>query len=129
VLFVHLKKGLQMNLKCFLFLAILAVYNLQSFAIQAQNPKEDYWKAEEYFQNSSSQKDAASDLLQHVTIIDNDLILDVGCGDGKITAELASKVPNGLIIGIDNSPSMIEFAQANFPSQQYTTLSFVLKDA
>jgi len=30
-------------------------------------------------------------------------ILDLGCGDGKVTAELAARVPHGSTLGIDTS--------------------------
>lgn len=89
---------------------------------------QDYWKAEEYYQNSSSQKNAAADLMQYVTIKENARILDVGCGDGKITAEIAAKVPKGTILGIDLSPAMIKFAQEAF-SPRIPNLHFLRKDA
>lgn len=88
------------------------------------NAEIDPWKAEEYFQNSSSQKNAASDLLKFVLIKETDNILDVGCGDGKITAEIANKLSKGSITGVDLSPSMIAFAKASFPN-----LIFKIKDA
>lgn len=88
---------------------------------------EDYWKAEDYYQNSSSQKQAASDLLSYVNIPANGSILDVGCGDGKITAELAEKNPNSSVLGIDISQAMIEFAKVHFLSK--SNLSFRLQDA
>ncbi len=90
--------------------------------------KED-WKAEDYFENSSSQKNAAADLMQYVEIKDSDTILDVGCGDGKITAEIAAKDPNGIVTGVDISSAMIDFAKANFPHSRHSNLSFDLKDA
>jgi trans-aconitate methyltransferase len=91
--------------------------------------EQDYWKAEEYYQNSSSQKSAATDLMRYVIIHESDKILDVGCGDGKITAELANKVPHGSIIGVDISPAMIEFAKEAFPQKKFSNLQFLLKDA
>lgn len=87
------------------------------------------WKAEEYYLNSSSQKNAAADLMRYVTIKENGRILDVGCGDGKITAEIAAKVPNGFVIGVDISPAMIEFAKKTFPENGFPNLQFFLKDA
>lgn len=86
----------------------------------------DYWKGEDYFHNSSSQKEAASDLMKYVPIRGNEDILDVGCGDGKITAEIAKCLPNGTILGIDISPSMINFAKNSF---QLSNVHFELKDA
>jgi trans-aconitate 2-methyltransferase len=90
---------------------------------------QDYWRAEEYYQNSSSQKNAAADLMKYVTIKENEKILDVGCGDGKITAEIAARIPNGSIIGVDISPAMIEFAKGAFPQKGFPNLQFFLKDA
>ena len=41
-------------------------------------------------------------------------VLDVGCGTGAITRGIAEAVgPNGLVIGIDNNPSLIEKARKN----------------
>lgn len=88
---------------------------------------EEYWKAEEYYKNSSSQKQAATDLMSYITIPENGSILDVGCGDGKITAELAEKTPLGSVIGVDISNAMIEFAKTHFSSKP--NISFHLQDA
>lgn len=46
----------------------------------------------------------------------NDKILDIGCGDGRASAELAMLVPNGSVLGIDISYSMIRFAEKNYAS-------------
>lgn len=105
-----------------LFYAILA---LSSLTLPLKS-EEDYWKADDYYQNSSSQKEAASDLMKLVVLKGDEKILDVGCGDGKITAEIAAKIPNGEIVGIDISPSMIEFAKKNF---NLSNLSFHLQNA
>lgn len=42
--------------------------------------------------------------LNDLELQGNESILDVGCGDGKITALLASKVPQGFVIGVDPYP-------------------------
>ncbi|MGD0837726.1 MAG: class I SAM-dependent methyltransferase [Polyangia bacterium] len=39
-------------------------------------------------------------------------LLDTGCGDGKITAELARHLRRGLVIGIDASPAIVAASQA-----------------
>lgn len=38
-------------------------------------------------------------------------VLDLGCGPGKITAELSEMIPRGKILGIDSSASMINHAK------------------
>lgn len=44
----------------------------------------------------------------------NATVLDVGCGDGKITGEIALKIPAGRVLGIDASPNMIRLAKTSF---------------
>ncbi len=87
------------------------------------------WQAEEYHQHSSAQRDAASQLLHHINLLGNERILDIGCGDGKISAAIASYVQAGSILGIDVSSEMIEFARKKFPKERYTNLTFLLQDA
>jgi trans-aconitate methyltransferase len=38
----------------------------------------------------------------------------VGCGDGKITAEIADRLPEGSVLGVDPSTDMIAFAREHF---------------
>ncbi len=59
----------------------------------------------------------------------NEALLDTGCGDGKITAELAQALPEGKAVGVDNSQEMIHLAQTTFPKSAYLNLSFQLMDA
>lgn len=39
-------------------------------------------------------------------------ILDIGCGPGTITADLAERVPEGHVTGVDRSPEIVERARA-----------------
>jgi trans-aconitate methyltransferase len=87
------------------------------------------WKAEEYHYNSSAQNEAATQLLQYIQLEGHEQILDVGCGDGKITATLANCVATGSVIGIDISPEMIDFARNSFPKDRYSNLIFFVQDA
>ncbi|MGK5594130.1 MAG: class I SAM-dependent methyltransferase [Parachlamydiaceae bacterium] len=58
----------------------------------------------------------------------DEVILDLGCGDGKITAQMAEKVPRGQVLGTDKSSSMIELARQTFPCDLYPNLSFAIED-
>lgn len=51
----------------------------------------------------------------------DDHILDIGSGDGRLTAELATRVPKGKVVGIDPSDSMHRFATGKY---QKDNLSF-----
>lgn len=54
----------------------------------------------------------------------NEHILDVGCGDGKITADISKFVPNGFVLGIDLAKPMIEWAKKQYHPMEYSNLSF-----
>lgn len=77
---------------------------------------EDPWKGDEYAKNSESQKSSAEDFICGVHLEGASAILDVGCGDGKITATMAHALPNSEVVGVDISPSMIDFAKLAFPN-------------
>ncbi len=53
-------------------------------------------------------------------------VLDVGCGDGSITAELAKEYPQIIFVGCDVSKEEIQKASKRY---NYPNLSFVVKDA
>ncbi len=87
------------------------------------------WNAQEYSQFSSSQQLWARETIAKLNLHPKEHILDIGCGDGKVTAEIALQVPNGSVTGVDNSESMIELAQIKYPSKIYFNLTFQLVDA
>lgn len=72
-----------------------------------------HWDGGYYNKHSKPQKTCAHDLLKNYEFEGCEQVLDVGCGDGKITRDIAKLVPTGRVIGIDSSPSMIEFANSN----------------
>ena len=81
------------------------------------------WNAEDYKQHSKNQQKWARELIARLKLKGTEDILDIGCGDGKVTAEIASDVPNGSIVGIDNSIPMIELAKKNYPTSKHPNLS------
>jgi len=66
---------------------------------------------EKYKQASSQQKAWGRKLIAELEFEGGEKILDLGCGDGLLTAEMAKFVPDGFVLGIDASESMIETAQ------------------
>ena len=86
----------------------------------------DTWNSEHYKKYSAFQKhEWALASLENMNFKGDEVILDVGCGDGNITAKVAQKVPNGRVIGIDFSSSMIKAAKESFVAN----LSFEIADA
>jgi trans-aconitate methyltransferase len=66
---------------------------------------------EKYRQASEQQKAWGRKLIAEFEFKGSEKILDLGCGDGVLTAELAKLVPDGFVLGIDASESMIETAK------------------
>ncbi len=87
------------------------------------------WDAKEYAKYSASQQRWARQLIEKIKLKGDEHILDIGCGDGKVTAEIARAVHKGRVVGIDNSEDMISLASKKFPSSQYPNLSFREMDA
>jgi trans-aconitate methyltransferase len=87
------------------------------------------WNASDYSKHSSAQQQWALDLAAQLELAGHERVLDIGSGDGKFTAYLASKVPDGYVLGIDASPSMADFAREAFPEETYPNLDFRLQDA
>lgn len=87
------------------------------------------WDAEAYYKSSADQQKWARELILKLELKGNERVLDIGCGDGKVTAEVAKLLPSGSILGIDNSEEMIHFARKNFPLKKFPNLVFEVRDA
>jgi trans-aconitate 2-methyltransferase len=87
------------------------------------------WDSDDYLKHSYAQFEWAQELIQKLLLKGTESVLDIGCGDGKITALINSYVKNGYVAGIDSSKDMIALAQKNFPLTNYTNLEFFIMDA
>jgi trans-aconitate 2-methyltransferase len=87
-----------------------------TYHINSAEVKIDPWNAEKYKNTSSPQAHFAQWALQEFKskcggFREEDVVVDLGCGDGKITANIAQEVKNGCVCGIDSSHNMIERAK------------------
>jgi trans-aconitate 2-methyltransferase len=87
------------------------------------------WDASSYSRLSGLQKAMADEVLALLVLKGNEEVLDVGCGDGKITALIAAHIPRGEVIGVDPSHDMIAFASTHFNPDIYPNLRFEVADA
>ncbi len=87
------------------------------------------WNAAEYERHASSQQQWAQEIIAQLTLNGDERVLDIGCGDGTVTAVLAARVPRGRVLGIDTSEEMIAFAKAKLPPTRISNLSFTIGDA
>ena len=68
------------------------------------------WDAATYDRVSDIQMQWALEQLEHLELGDDDVVLDAGCGSGRVTALLADRVPRGRVYGVDVAPSMAKYA-------------------
>jgi trans-aconitate 2-methyltransferase len=87
------------------------------------------WDAKAYSERNALQKWLADSHLAQLELDGTERVLDIGCGDGKITAEIAQRLKAGSVLGIDPSTRMIAFAQAHFARVEYPNLAFAVGDA
>jgi len=66
---------------------------------------------------SAHQKEWGAKLIGELNISGKERILDLGCGDGALTAQLAALTPQGSVVGIDASHGMIEAAKSQARGQ------------
>ncbi|MBD2770618.1 methyltransferase domain-containing protein [Iningainema tapete] len=84
------------------------------------------WNPHDYAKNSDAQLQWAKEIRSRLSLNGSESVLDVGCGDGKITADFAQALPHGRVIGIDSAPEMIDYANATYLIEN---LSFACIDA
>jgi trans-aconitate 2-methyltransferase len=77
-----------------------------------------------YGEASAHQKEWGAKLVAELDLQGTERILDLGCGDGALSAQIADLVPNGEVVGIDASRGMVEAAR----SKGRKNLRFLLMD-
>jgi trans-aconitate 2-methyltransferase len=104
------------------------------------------WDPEDYARHSGAQLAWARELIARLDLAPDEAVLDVGCGDGKITAEFARALPvcqlcppmiyvgtaelaNGFVLGVDSSPAFVDYARQHYPPSTYPNLCFEIMDA
>jgi trans-aconitate 2-methyltransferase len=71
------------------------------------------WDAATYDRVSDPQLGWAREQLERLELGGNEVVLDAGCGSGRVTALLADRVPQGLVYAVDVAPSMAAHARAS----------------
>jgi trans-aconitate methyltransferase len=94
-----------------------------------KNPGNTEINAQAYTSNSEIQLSLADQLLENYSFREDSRVLDIGCGDGRITSNIAKKVPKGSAIGIDASANMIGYAKSHYPSDKFSNLQFFCRKA
>lgn len=74
------------------------------------------WDPTQYHKFQAERSAPYFDLLVLVDVRPNLKVVDLGCGTGELTRQLAETLPNSSVTGIDNSPQMLEKASLHSTS-------------
>ncbi len=65
------------------------------------------WDAVTYHRVSHPQLEWGRAILGRLPLDGNERVMDAGCGSGRLTAELVDRLPEGQVIAVDRSASML----------------------
>ncbi|MBS1863895.1 MAG: methyltransferase domain-containing protein [Actinobacteria bacterium] len=66
------------------------------------------WDATTYQRVALPHEDWARAVLDRLDLEGGETVLDAGCGSGRTTAIVIERIPDGRVIAVDGSPSMVE---------------------
>jgi trans-aconitate 2-methyltransferase len=69
------------------------------------------WDAAVYDRVSDPQFEWAEEFLARLELDGDETVLDAGCGSGRVTKLLLDRLPEGRVIAVDGSESMVEMAR------------------
>jgi trans-aconitate 2-methyltransferase len=69
------------------------------------------WDARTYDRIADPQTRWGSVVLDRLSLEGEERVLDAGCGTGRVTEQLAERLPRGRVIALDGSPSMVDAAR------------------
>ncbi|KXT17463.1 hypothetical protein AC579_5713 [Pseudocercospora musae] len=92
--------------------------------------KKDSWNGPSYAKNLAHIAALSGPVQALLTPKPTNTILDIGSGDGAITTMLSKKVPQGAVVGLDSSKSMVEHATKTHtdPAKPTGNLRFIEHD-
>jgi len=69
------------------------------------------WDASTYDRVADPMARWGAAVLERLPLQGDERVLDAGCGSGRVTELLAERLPDGHVIALDGSPSMVEAAR------------------
>ena len=69
------------------------------------------WDGASYDRISGTMEALGLEVLSRLELKGDELVLDAGCGSGRITQALIEQLPRGRVIAVDQSASMVEAAK------------------
>jgi trans-aconitate 2-methyltransferase len=75
------------------------------------------WNSSEYHRLSQPQVSWGKKVLARLTLRGDELLLDAGCGTGRLTAELLEALPRGKVVALDISQNLLRSAREHLQPQ------------
>ena len=85
----------------------------------------DWDKAAPGFFKRTRKEDYQTALFDKLILDEDDVVLDVGCGEGSVTIPIAERVKK--VIGLDSSPKMLEYLEKRAEDNNITNIETILK--
>lgn len=86
------------------------------------------WDAQVYHQLSTPQVSWGKKVLARLHLRGDEMVMDAGCGTGRLTGELLAALPRGQVVGIDLSQEMLRKAREHLRAQLHSRLSLIAGD-
>lgn len=96
------------------------------FVIDQSTSRE--WNSSVYHRISGPQVTWGKKVLARLQLRGNEVVLDAGCGTGRLTAELLEALPNGRVVGMDLSRNMLSSARQHLRSDFGIRLNLAMCD-
>jgi trans-aconitate 2-methyltransferase len=79
--------------------------------VSPTTPRSGDWDARTYDRIADPMHRWGVAVLDRLVLAGDELVLDAGCGSGRVTEALAARLPGGRVIALDASAAMLEAAQ------------------
>ena len=90
------------------------------------NIENNNWDAETYHKVSNIQESWATEILEKRKFKVNEIVLDAGCGTGRVTKIIANNVKRGKVYAVDLDDNMITNAKKNL--KDFSNIVFIKSD-
>ena len=82
------------------------------------------WDPDAYMAFADLRTRPGLELMARINHPDPEIVVDLGCGPGHLTAVAARRWPDARVYGIDSSTEMLGQAEAQFPARQWPTITW-----
>lgn len=82
----------------------------------------DHWDAAAYDRVSDPQAGWGATVLERLDLAGGEVVLDAGCGTGRVTEALLGRLPAGRVVALDRSPAMVVLARRRLPPDRVSVV-------